>query len=122
MHHVVCILSCTKKYRCHETFSCNKDSLCVLSSACSALNLRHIESVLIVFHTQIIFCFFQTQKGVSPVFIASLEGHTEVVDLLVQAGANIHLATNTEVHIQNCTHLSFSVYSAPHEETRLFQF
>ena len=29
---------------------------CVLSSACSALNFRHIESVLIVFHTLKIFC------------------------------------------------------------------
>ena len=74
----------------------NKDALCMLSSACSALNFRHIESVLIVFHTLTIFCCCQTQDGFSPVYAASQNGHTEVVDLLVQAGADIHLAT-TEV-------------------------
>ena len=42
MHHVVCILCCTDHNQYHETFSCNKDSLCVLSSACSALNFRLI--------------------------------------------------------------------------------
>ena len=38
------------------------------------------------------------QNGCSPVYVASEYGHTDVVDLLVQAGADIHLAS-TEVHI-----------------------
>ena len=76
---------------------------CVLSSACSALNFRHIESVMIVFHTLTIFCFCQTQFGYSPVNVASLKGHTEVVDLLVQAGADIHLASTDEVHVSTHT-------------------
>ena len=63
------------------------------------LNFRHIESVLIVFHTLTIFCCCQTQDGFSPVYLASQKGHTEVVDLLVQAGADIHLATTEEVHV-----------------------
>ena len=33
----------------------------------------------------------------SPVYIASLGGHTDVVELLVQAGADIHLAITDEV-------------------------
>ena len=39
------------------------------------------------------------QDCLSPVYAASQEGHTEVVDLLVQAGADIHLATTDEVHV-----------------------
>ena len=39
------------------------------------------------------------QNGGSPVYGASQNGHTDVVDLLVQAGADIHLAT-TEVYIE----------------------
>ena len=106
MHHVVVFFvaqTITNSY--HETFSCNKNSLCVLSSACSALNFRHIESVLIVFHTLTLFCCCQTQNGFSPVYVASQNGHTEVVDLLVQAGADIHLASTDEVHVRGyvCT-------------------
>ena len=101
VNHVVCIVCYIEHKQYHETFSCSKGSLCMLSSACSALNFRHTESVLIVFHTQTIFCCCQTQNGGSPMYAASENGHTEVVDLLVQAGADIHLAT-TEVHV--CTH------------------
>ena len=36
------------------------------------------------------------QNGASPLFIASEEGHTDVVDILIKAGADIHQAT-TEV-------------------------
>ena len=39
------------------------------------------------------------QNGCSPVYVASEYGHTDVVDLLVQAGADIHLATTDEVYI-----------------------
>ena len=33
------------------------------------------------------------QSGFSPVYVASLKGYVDVVDLLVKAGANIHIAT-----------------------------
>ena len=91
----------------------------VLSSACSALNFRHIESVLIVFHTLTIFC--QTQNGVSPVYAASENGHTEVVDLLVQARADIHLATTDEVHVSTHT-VSSSVAAVVENNVRLIEF
>ena len=47
--------------------------------------------------------FTFVQDGYSPVFVASQKGHTEVVDLLVQAGADIHLATTDEVHVSTHT-------------------
>ena len=90
----------------------------MLSSACSALNFRHIESVLIVFHTLTIFCCCQTQNGLSPVYVASENGHTEVVDLLVQAGADIHLATTEEVHVSTHT-VSSSVAAVVETNVRL---
>ena len=43
--------------------------------------------------------FTCVQDGLSPVYVASRKDHTEVVDLLVQAGADIHLATTDEVHV-----------------------
>ena len=51
MHDAVRILCSTDHNQYHKTLSCNEDSLCVLSSVCSALNFKHIQSVLIVFHT-----------------------------------------------------------------------
>ena len=42
------------------------------------------------------------QGGISPVYAASKNDHTEVVDLLVQAGADIHLAA-TKVHVSTHT-------------------
>ena len=47
--------------------------------------------------------FTCVQDGLSPVYAASQEGYTEVVDLLVQAGADIHLATTDEVHVSTHT-------------------
>ena len=47
--------------------------------------------------------FTCVQDGHSPVYAASVKGHTEVVDLLVQAGADIHLATTEEVHVSTHT-------------------
>ena len=121
MHHVVCILCRTDHNQYHKTFSCNKDSLCVLSSACSALNFGHIESVLIIFHILTIFCCCHTQNGASPVYVASQNGHTEVVDLLVQARADIHLATTDEVHVS--THTVPSLVAAVVEtNVRLIEF
>ena len=93
---------------------------CVLSFACSTLNFRHIESVLIVFHTLTTLCCYQTQNGYSPVYVASQNGHTGIVDLLVQAGADIHLAT-TKVHVS--THsVSSSVAAVVETNVRLTEF
>ena len=51
--------------------------------------------------------FTSIQDGLSPVIVACLNGHTEVVDLLVQAGADIHLATTDDevlyVHVSSHT-------------------
>ena len=93
----------------------------MLSSACSALNFRHIESVLIVFHTLTIFCFYQTQDGYSPVYVASENGHIEVVDLLLQAGADTHLAFTDEVHVSTHT-VSSSVAAVVETNVRLIEF
>ena len=35
---------------------------------------------------------FTVQGGFSPVYVASQNGHTDIVDLLVNAGGDIHLA------------------------------
>ena len=62
---------------------------CVLSCYCE--NDRHTPIFIV---RSKLFC---TQNGSSPVYVASHEGHTDVVELLVQAGADIHLATTDEV-------------------------
>ena len=53
-------------------------------------------------------------------YAASQDGHTEVVDLLVQAGADIHLAT-TEVHVSTRT-VSSSVAAVVVTYVRLIEF
>ena len=60
------------------------------------------------------------QNGISPVYAASHEGQTEVVDLLVQAGADIHLAT-TKVHVSTHT-VSSSVAAVVETNVRLIEF
>ena len=54
--------------------------------------------------------FTLMQDGVSPVYAASKNGHTEVVDLLVQAGADINLTTTAKVHV--CTYTVVSSVAA----------
>ena len=93
---------------------------CMCCPQCSALIFRHIESVLIVFHTLAIFCFSQTQNGYSPVYPASQNGHTEVVDLLVKAGADINLAT-TKVRVSIHT-VSSSVAAVVETNVKLIEF
>ena len=64
-------------------------------------------------HTQL-----SLQRGHSPVYTASKNGHTEVVDLLVQAGADIYLATTAKVHVSTHSGCSCGDYDlltlAPH--------
>ena len=65
--------------------------------------------------------FTCVQDGASPVHAASLKGHTEVVELLVQAGADINLATTDEVHVS--THkVSSSVAAVVETNVRLIEF
>ena len=68
------------------------DTVCVIAGSISATQISFPVSY-----------FTSVQDGFSPVFGASQEGHTEVVDLLVQAGADIHLATTDEVHVSTHT-------------------
>ena len=77
--------------------------------------------MLVVFHTLTIFCCCHTQNDFSPVYVASQNGHTEVVDLLVQAGADIHLATSDEVHVSTHT-VSSSVAAVVETNVRLTKF
>ena len=77
--------------------------------------------MLIVFHTLKIFCCCQTQNGISPVYAASKNGDTEVVELLVQAGADINLATTDEVHYSTHT-VSSSVAAVMETNVRLIEF
>ena len=51
---------------------------------CSRLEVNHTSYSLTV------------QDGGSPLYVASQEGHSDVVDILLKAGADVHLAT-TEV-------------------------
>ena len=63
--------------------------------------------------------FTSIQDGVSPVYVASKHGHTEVVDLLVQAGADIHLATTAKVRVSTHT-VSSSVAAVVETNVKLF--
>ena len=54
---------------------------------------------------------FIVQDGVSPLYVASESGHTDVVDLLVRAGADLHLTT-TEVYMHT--------YCADHNHTSVY--
>ena len=54
-------------------------------------------------------------------YVASENGHTEVVDLLVQAGADIHLTSTDEVHVSTHTVCS-SVAAVVDTNVRLIEF
>ena len=54
-------------------------------------------------------------------YTASENGHTAVVDLLVQAGADIHLATTDKVHVSTHT-VSSSVAAVVENNVRLNMF
>ena len=64
--------------------------------------------------------FTPMQDGASPVYAASKKGHTEVVDLLVEAGADIHLAT-AKVLVSTHT-VSSSVAAVVETNVRLITF
>ena len=53
-----------------------------------------------------IFFSFTAQDGISPLYVASQFGHTEVVDVLLNAGADVHQAT-TKVHNPQCMYVYY---------------
>ena len=61
--------------------------------------------------------YHTTQDGSTPLFLASNNGKTDVVDLLVNTGANIHLANKVnylnidkQMQIANFSHLGTYIY------------
>ena len=44
------------------------------------------------------FFSFTAQGGYSPLYVASQNGHTEVVDVLLNSGADVHQANTTVSH------------------------
>ena len=46
------------------------------------------------------------QDGLSPLYVASHEGHTDVVDILLRKGADVNQTTTDEV----CTTINLCVY------------
>ena len=61
------------------------------------------------------------QDGYSPLYVASQNGHTEVVNLLVQAGANVNLATSDEVHDSTHT-VSSSIAAVVETNIKFIEF
>ena len=55
------------------------------------------------------------QGGYSPLYVASQEGHTDVVDILLMKGADVNQTTTTEV----CATINLCVY--PNMRCILFQ-
>ena len=45
---------------------------------------------------------FVLQDGLSPLHMASQEGHLDVMKTLIEAGANIHQADKVSTHIPTC--------------------
>lgn len=60
---------------------------------------------------------FAIQNGISPLYVASQEGHTDIVDLLLKAGADTHQAemvlhaTCIYIHVVH-THLIYIIMSS----------
>ena len=52
---------------------------------------------------------FVLQDGMSPLFIASLNGHLEVVKTLIEAGANTNQATKVGTFRYNVTVIRFAL-------------
>ena len=52
---------------------------------------------------------FTVQDGISPLYAASQKGHTDVVDLLVRAGADVHLATTKVFAYIMCDYNQFAL-------------
>ena len=43
--------------------------------------------------------YIHIQNGYSPLYVASQEGHTDVVDILLRKGADVNQTTTNEVHV-----------------------
>ena len=65
--------------------------------------------------------FTSMQDGIRPVYAASKNGHKEVVDIQVHAGADINLATTVNVDVSTHT-VSSSVAAVVEPNVRLIEF
>ena len=63
--------------------------------------------------------FTSLQDGISLVYKASKNGHKKILDLLLQAGADINLATTAKVHVST---VSSSVAAVIEVNVRLIEF
>ena len=57
---------------------------------------------------------FVLQNGESPLFIASKNGHLDVVKTLIEAGANIYQANTVSTHIPTCASVQFKITKLHH--------
>ena len=64
---------------------------------------RHVCVFIILLTQTALLYVIKTQNGMTPVHFASDKGHTDVVDVLVQAGADIHLATKVLHYSRQCS-------------------
>ena len=62
---------------------------------------------------------FVLQNGESPLYMASQNGHLDVVKTLIQAGANINQVTKVSTHIPTCASLLFKVIKLHHHVSGL---
>ena len=68
--------------------SCLK--ICALISRQWLTDSKHCQQTLEVNPTSY---SLTVQNGASPLYVASQEGHSDVVDILLEAGADVHQAT-----------------------------
>ena len=54
-------------------------------------------------------CVLFMQDGMSPLFAATVNGHTDIVDLLVRAGADVHLSTTEVLPLYKVVSVSHSM-------------
>ena len=53
-------------------------------------SVQHIVTYPRPYHGTFMCILFSVQDGISPLFIASEKGHTDIVDLVLNAGADVH--------------------------------
>ena len=56
------------------------------------MSVKHVVTYSPPHHNIFMRILFTVQDGVGPLYVASQEGHTDIVDLLLKAGADVHQA------------------------------